>query len=196
MNKLIYFIICFTITLQSCNGQTTPKKEIYNQDFNWTITIPENFQNVSAEEWAKLQNKGAEAIEKTYEEEVINQSKTIFVFKSDQFNYFESNYQPFDISIDGDYLESCKNVNDILYETFKAQMPNIKIDTTKTVEKIDDLEFQTFKMKIEYPNKMVFNVFMYSRLFDKKEFTVNIMYVDNKKGQLMLEAWKKSKFTK
>ena len=175
MNKLIYFIICFTITLQSCNGQTTPKKEIYNQDFNWTITIPENFQNVSAEEWAKLQNKGAEAIEKTYEEEVINQSKTIFVFKSDQFNYFESNYQ---------------------YETFKAQMPNIKIDTTKTVEKIDDLEFQTFKMKIEYPNKMVFNVLMYSRLFDKKEFTVNIMYVDNKKGQLMLEAWKKSKFTK
>lgn len=40
------------------------------------------------------------------------------------------------------------------------------------------------------------NVLMYSRLFDKKEFTVNIMYVDNKKGQLMLEAWKKSKFTK
>ncbi len=196
MNKLIYFIICFTITLQSCNGQTTPKKEIYNHDFNWTITIPENFQNVSAEEWAKLQNKGAEAIEKTYEEKVINQSKTIFVFKSDQFNYFESNYQPFDISIDGDYLESCKNVNDILYETFKAQMPNIKIDTTKAVEKIDNLEFQTFKMKIEYPNKMVLNVLMYSRLFDKKEFTVNIMYVDNKKGQLMLEAWKKSKFTK
>ncbi|MCF6142484.1 hypothetical protein L1S34_14405 [Flavobacterium sp. K77] len=196
MNKLIYFIICFTITLQSCNGQTTPKKEIYNKNFNWTITIPENFQNVSAEEWAKLQNKGAEAIEKTYEEEVINQSKIIFVFKSDQFNYFESNYQPFDISIDGDYLESCKNVNDILYETFKAQMPNIKIDTTKTAEKIDDLEFQTFKMKIEYPNKMVLNVLMYSRLFDKKEFSVNIMYVDNKKGQLMLEAWKKSKFTK
>lgn len=196
MNKLIYSIICFTITLQSCNGQISPKKEIYNQDFSWTITIPENFQNVSAEEWAKLQNKGAEAIEKTYEEEVINQSKTIFVFKSDQFNYFESNYQPFDISIDGDYLESCKNVNDILYETFKAQIPNIKIDTTKTVEKIDNLEFQIFKMKIEYPNKMVLNVLMYNRLFDKKELTVNIMYVDNKKGQLMLEAWEKSKFTK
>lgn len=196
MNRLIYFIVFFTITLQSCNGQSASKQEIYNQEFNWTITIPENFQNVSSEEWAKLQNKGAEAIEKTFDEEVINQSKTIFVFKSDQFNYFESNYQPFDSSIDGDYLESCKNVNNVLYETFKTQMPNIKIDTTKTVEKIDNLEFQTFKMKIEYPNKMVLNVLMYSRLFDKKEFTVNIMYVDNKKGQLMIEAWEKSKFTK
>jgi hypothetical protein len=196
MNKLKYFLICLTIVFQSCNGQTTPKKKIYNKDFNWTITIPENFQNVDAEEWAKLQNKGADAIEKTYDEKVINQSKTIFVFKSDQLNYFESNYQSFDIAIDGDYLESCKNVNNMLYETFKTQMPDIKIDSTSTVEKIDNLEFQTFKMKIEYPNKMVLNLLMFSRLFDKKEFSVNIMYVDNNKGQQMLESWRKSKFTK
>jgi len=185
-----------TIIFQSCNGQTTPKKEIYNKDFNWTITIPENFQNVSAEEWEKMQNKGADAIEKTYDEEVINQSKTIFVFKNDQLNYFESNYQPFDTAIDGDYFESCKNVNNMLYETFITQLPDIKIDSVSTIEKIDNLEFQLFKMKVEYPNKMVLNVLMYSRLFDKKEFSVNIMYVDNNKGKQMLESWKKSKFTK
>ncbi|MFY7740675.1 MAG: hypothetical protein ACOVQC_09165 [Flavobacterium sp.] len=196
MKKLIYLIVCLIVTLQSCNGQTTAKKEIYNKDFNWKITIPENFENVSAEDWTKMQNKGADAIEKTFEGEIINQSKTIFVFKSDQLNYFESNYQPFDVSIDGDYLESCKNVNEVLIETFKAQMPNAKIDTITTVEKIDNLEFQVFKMKIEYPNKMILNLLMYSRLFGKKEFTVNIMYVDNKKGQLMTEAWKNSKFLK
>jgi len=196
MNRLKYLQICLIIIIQSCNGQTTPKKEIYIKDFNWTITIPENFQNVSGEEWTKLQNKGADAIEKTYDEKVINQSKTISVFKSDQLNYFESNYQPFDIAIDGDYLASCKNVNDILYETFKTQMPDLKIDSTSTIEKIDNLEFQTFKMKVEYPNKMVLNVLMFSRLFDKKEFSVNIMYVDNNKGQQMLESWRKSKFNK
>lgn len=51
-------------------------------------------------------------------------------------------------------------------------------------------------MKIEYPNKMVMNLLNYSRLFDKKELTVNIIYVDNKEGQLMIDAWKKSKFSK
>ena len=196
MNKLKKITIFLTIILQSCNGQTTPKKEIYNQDFKWTITIPENFQNVSVEDWTKMQNKGIDAIEKTYDEEVINQVTTIFVFKSDELNYFESNYQPFDIEIDGDYLESCKNVNNMLYETFYAQIPDIKIDSTATVEKIDNLEFQTFKMKIVYPNKMVLNVIMFSRLFDKKEFSVNIMYVDNKKGKQMLNSWKNSKFVK
>jgi hypothetical protein len=195
MKKLKYLIVCLIITLQSCNGQTTAKRAIYNKDFGWKITIPENFENVSAEDWTKMQNKGADAIEKTFEGEVINQAKTIFVFKSDQLNYFESNYQPFDVSIDGDYLESCKNVNEVLLETFKTQMPNVKIDTTRSVEKIDNLEFQTFKMKIEYPNKMILNVLMYSRLFNKEEFTVNIMYVDNKKGKMMTEAWKKSRFT-
>lgn len=191
-NHLLFIL---TIAIQSCSGQKTTKQEIHNEDFNWTITIPENFENVSSSDWTKMQNKGADAIEKTYAGEVINQSKTIFVFKSDQLNYFESNYQPFDTSVDGDYLESCKAVDEVLYETFKAQLPGIKIDTTRMVEKIDNLEFQTLKMKVEYPNKMILNVFMFSRLFDKREFTVNIMYVDNLKGQKMLDSWRESKFS-
>lgn len=196
MNRLGYLLICLTIIVQSCNGQTSPSREIYNKEFNWTITIPENFENVSSEQWAKMQNKGADAIEKTYDNKVVNQTKVLFVFKSDQMNYFESNYQPFDTATDGNYLESCKNVNDMLYETFKTQLPDIKIDTTRTVNKIDNLEFQTFKMRVEYPNRMVLNVMMFSRLFDKKELSVNIMYVDKKKGELMLNSWAKSKFTK
>ena len=184
------------IIFQSCNGQKKEKQEIHNKDFNWTITIPENFENVSSADWAKMQDKGADVIEKTFEGEVINQSKTIFVFKSDQLNYFESNHQPFDPSVDGDYSESCKAVDEVLYETFKAQMPGVKIDTTRTLEKIDNLEFQTLTMKMEYPNKMVLNLLMFSRLFDKREFTVNIMYVDKLKGQQMLDSWRQSKFTK
>lgn len=190
---LLFELILF---FQNCDGQKTAKQEIHNKDFNWTITIPENFENVNSADWAKMQNKGADAIEKTYEGEVINQSKTIFVFKSDQLNYFESNHQPFDPSVDGDYLESCKAVGEVLYETFKAQMPGVKIDTTRMVEKVDNLEFQTLIMQVEYPNKMVLNLVMFSRLFDKREFAVNIMYVDKLKGQKMLDAWRQSRFAK
>lgn len=196
MKNVNYALLFLTVLIQSCTGQTTPKKEIYNKDFNWTITIPENFESVSAEQWQKMQNKGAESIEKTYDEKVINQAKTIFVFKSDEMNYFESNYQPFDTKTDGNYLESCKNVGDVLYQTFVTQMPGTKVDTTYTTEKIDNLTFQTFKITVTYPNKMVLNVLMFSKLFDTKEFAVNIMYVDKIKGEKMLECWRKSKFSK
>ena len=125
---------------------------------------------------------------------VINQAKTIFVFKNADYNYLESNYQPFDMEVDGDYLESCKNVNEILYETFRTQMPNAVIDSSSNLETISSLDFHTFKMKIDLPNGITMHSFMYSRLFDKKEFSVNIMYVDDKQGQKMVSAWTNSKF--
>ena len=197
MKKQNYLLIALAISLQSCNRLSNSEKVVYNEDFNWTITIPKNFENVGSKEWGKMKIKGADAIEKTFGEEIdINQANTIFVFKSDQLNFFESNYQTFDPDIDGDYVESCINLNDMLYETFKAQIPGVKIDTTRTIENIDSLEFQTFKLKIEYPNKMVMNLLTFSRLFDKKELTVGIMYIDEAKGKQMLDSWMKSKFKK
>lgn len=196
LKKYKYPIVLLLLFLQGCVEQTTPQRKIYNSDFKWTITIPENFEKVSAGEWAKFQNKGTDAIEKTFDEKVINQAKTIFVFKNDQMNYIESNYQPFDTATDGNYQETCWAVNNMIYETFKTQMPDAKIDTTRTVEKIDNLQFQVFKMKVLYPNKMILHSIMYSRLFGKKEFSVNIIYSDTEKGNKMLNSWTNSTFGK
>lgn len=194
MNIRLNLLVALMMAIPVCYGQTTPAKEFHDKDFKWKILIPENFQSVSTEEWTKMQNRGAEAIEDTFGEEIINQAKTIFVFRSNQFNYFEANHQPFDPEVDGDYVESCKSMQALLYETFAAQIPDAKIDTASSVEKIGSLEFQTHTMKIVLPNKMVMHQIMYSRLFGKREFSVNIMYVDPKKGQQMLDAWKNSRF--
>jgi hypothetical protein len=196
MNKLKYILIFFVIAIQSCNSQKSEDNKVYNKDFNWTISIPENFKKVNAEEWLKLQNKGLDALEKTTGEEVVNQTKTIFVFKSDQLHYLEANYQPFDVAQDGNYLESCKKVNDVLIETLKNQIPDAKIERITSSEKIDGLVFQTFTVKVEFPNKMVMTMCMYSRLFGKKEFAVNITYVDKLKGEKMLKCWRNSTFKK
>src|SRR5690554_4454172 len=195
MRYIILQTLLFLFLLPICTGQTkSDPKTLYNEDFKWTITIPENFTNVSPEEWAKMQNKGIDAIENTYEVEVVNYSTTIFAFKNADFNYMESNYQPYDIEIDGNYLESCNEVNQILFETFEYQMPNVKIDSVSTVEKISGLEFQTFKMKIDFPNGMTLYSQIYSRLFDKNEFTLNILFVDENQGEKMIEAWTNSIF--
>lgn len=195
MSKAIFIYIVLLLLYSNCSGQTkTLPKNLFNEEFNWSIVIPENFNDVSPTDWERIQNKGADAIENIYGEELINQAKTIFVFKNADFNYLESNYQPFDVEVDGDYLESCKIVNEILYETFIGQMPNAIIDSSSSVEKISGLEFQTFKVKVDYPNGMIMHLLMYSRLFDNKEFTVNITYVDEEQGQKMVNAWKNSKF--
>ena len=202
LKKPLWFLVSLAplwlvaILLAACSGQSTTQKEIFNQDFNWTIIPPDGFESVSSEEWARLQNKGASAIEDTYGEEIVNQGKTIFVFKSGQLNYFESNYQPFDESVDGDHLESVKAVNEMMYGTFMSQMPNAKVDTTLSTEKIDNLDFYVTNMKITYPNNMVMKILMYNRLFEKKEFTVNITYVDEEKGEQMKSTWRNSKFGK
>jgi hypothetical protein len=193
----MYFLILMmpAALFQACKGQVkTPPREIVNKEFNWTIEIPAGFDSVSAERWKQMQNKGAQAIEETYDTKVENLAKTIFVFRSDQYNYFESNYQPFDTTADGDYMENFRNVNDLLYGTFEAQMPGAPLDSASSQETIDGKLFQTFKVTIGMPNKMVMELLMYSRLFGDKEFTVNITTVDKEKQGVMLEAWRNSKF--
>ncbi len=184
-----------SLLLSSCNGQiVSDPKTIYNKDFKWTIVIPENFNFIEPSEWEKLQNRGIDAIEETIGEEVESQAKTIFVFKNGDFNYLESNYQPYDIDADGDYIETCRGVNEIFYQTLESQMPDAVIDTISSVEKISGLEFQTFKLNATMPNGMIIHMIMYSRLFGEKELSVNVTYVNEVEGKRMIEAWSSSKF--
>ncbi len=190
----LFIAICF---LSSCKGQSkSGQKLVYNEHFKWAINIPAGFDTVSAAKWTKMQNRGAEAVEKTFDTKVENNAKIIFVFQNGQYNYFESNYQPFDSTKDGDYLESFKNINTILYETFKAQMQDAKLDSISSTRTISGLTFQTYEIKITIPDKIVMKWQMFSRLFGKEEFTVNIMTVDKSKEKELLTSWLNSKFDK
>ena len=190
----IFFMALFFQALAS-HGQSNAQV-FHDNDFNWTISVPRGFKNVPDTLWAKMQNKGAAAIENTYDVKVENQAHTIFVFNSDQFNYFEANYQPFDSSSDGDYQEAYKSVSDVIYGTLKSQMPNARLDSSYSRETVGGKEFYVFKMAAQLNPQMTMRMLMYSRLFGKKEFSVNIMYVDEAKGKAVLDAWKASTFDK
>jgi hypothetical protein len=193
-NTLLTVAVFFT-TL-SLYAQAEPGKEYFYKPLKWKILIPEGTKSVSNEEWDKLEQKGAAAIEKTYGEKVENNATTLFVVKYDDLNYFEANQQPYDSIADADYPAYFQGVNDVLYETFKEQIPNGNIDTSSSQELIAGLLFQKFRLSIGLPNNIVIRLLMYSRPFGDKEFTVNIMYVDEEKGIRMMSAWKKSTFGK
>jgi hypothetical protein len=187
-------VVLMVILVTACS-KPTPSVEVYDKDFGWTIVIPEGFDSVKTEDQAKMLQKGKTAIEETYGKEVENQTKSIFLFRSGLTNYIEANQQSFDVAVDGDYLESRKALKQVLYDTFADQIPGSKLDTTSSIEKIDNLEFYKTEFTVTYPNEMVMNVLMYSRLFGDKDFAVNIMYTDEEKGQQMKDAWLSSRFS-
>lgn len=82
----------------------------------------------------------------------------------------------------------------MLYGTFEAQIPNAKLDSVSSIEMIDGLTFHTFKVAITYPNKMVMDFWMFSRVFGENEFTVNLMTIDKTKQGMVLNSWRKSRF--
>jgi len=195
MGRIALFLLLYQTTI-SYGQSSSDARMFHNNDFNWSIPIPKGFEKVADSSWAKMQDKGAAAIESTYDAKVDNQAKTIFVFKSDQFNYFESNYQPFDTAKDGNYQDVYKNVNDILYGTLKAQMPTAQLDSSYGRENVGGKDFNVFSLDAHINPQFTLHILMYSRLFGKKEFSVNIMYVDPEKGKALLEAWRSSSFDK
>src|SRR5689334_1384101 len=112
MQRIFLIVLFAHLFLFETKAQSKDSsRTIYNSDFKWTVVIPAGFDTVSAEVWAKMQKKGSDAIEKTYDKKVENNATPIFVFQNNQFNYFESNYQPFDTITDGDFLQSFQTVN-------------------------------------------------------------------------------------
>jgi hypothetical protein len=196
MKKYFNLSIIIFCLITDSEGQALQRRTVYKKDFKWTVSIPAGFDTVSADQWTRMQNRGKEAIEKVYDEQIENNAKTIFVFQSDKFNYFESNYQPFDPEKDGDYIETFKNVNALLYGTFVSQMKGAILDSASSTQSISGLSFYTFKVVITFPGKLVMKWQMFSRLFDKKEFTVNILTVDDQKEKDLMDSWLSSKFEK
>lgn len=173
-------------------SQQAPPRQVYNKEFDWSITIPANFDIVSEAAMKAMEKKGMDALENTMGEKIIDQTKKIFVFNRGPQNYFESRYQPYD-NKDDDYIEVCLGLNNILYETFQNQFPESTIDTVQTVEKVDGLEFQVFRMNVHI-KQMTISTLMYSRLFGNKDLTVSLVYLDAATGKEMLDAWRGSKF--
>jgi hypothetical protein len=193
MKKRLFLlsIIGFLI-LTSCNKKEV--RVIENDDFKWTITIPKNFKELSESEWDKVEDKGMETFESVYGEEVENRATTIFAYKNGKFQTFESNYQIHDLETDGDYFKSNREVNQIMYETFEQTIPNATLDSISSKQMIDGIEFDRFEININFPNGIEMTTVGYSRLFNDKDFTINIVYTKESVGKELIENIINSKF--
>jgi hypothetical protein len=188
INSIIGFLI-----LTSCNTKEEIRV-IENDDFKWTVKIPKNFRELSESEWNKVEDRGMDVFENVYGEEVENRVTTLFAFKNGKFQTFESNYQIHDLERDGDHTESNHEVNKIMYEALEETMPNVTLDSISSKEIINGLEFNRFEMNIDFPNGIEMTTVGYNRLFNDKDFTINIVYTKESVGKELIENILNSKF--
>ena len=195
MKKIIITTITLVFVLSGCNKHNAPQ-EFFDETFHWRIMIPANFRAVNPERWERRREYGLQRMESTFNEKITDDTRLIFNFSNGQTNYIEALYHFVDPEIDGDFSESRKLLEEIMYTAFVAQMPTATVRTSTTTERIDNLDFYVLEIRITFPNNMIFNTLMYSRLFGSKVLGVNIMYQDAEIREKMLDAWRNSTFGK
>jgi hypothetical protein len=160
--------------------------------FQWKVSIPQGFTPTDVAQSRASHERGAELIEKGTGLTIEDRSSVLFKFVKG-FTQIEALHQPLDLS-KRTYLEVKKAVMDIMYETFVSHMPNAKIDSSSTHEVIDGLRFEVITFAAYKGEQHIFTAHMYSRMFDKTEFGVNIIYDKPELGEKLLKAFKKSTF--
>ena len=200
MKQLLALIIFIVVFLQICSGQppskdSLSKDEFYNREFKWRISIPPGFDTISTEQYTALKKEGLKDLKKTDIKENDGLLKRICAYKSNIFNYFEANHFSFDKKMPGDFFARRKNDDDEVYAYYKSILfANTKMDTTISDETISNLVFRKFKLQVSLNDKTILNMYVYSRLFADEEFSIVIVYANETKGEMILNAWRNSKF--
>lgn len=133
--------------------------------------------------------------EATDEEFDYSGLKNLITFQKDKFNIFQSSSEPFKVEINGEWEENDIYLKGLLYKTYENQ--GIKADSSETtIEKIDGLDFRTYSFILYGPKgEPILTQVMYSRLINGFSFAVNINYNNKRDRNVMLKAFKNSKFT-
>ena len=193
--KFLYLAV-FPILFAHCSGQQTTKDSLYSSDFKWRLKIPAFLVSENKEEWKRVQDAGKNAISETYNAQLRNKVKTIFIFKSADNSFFEAVGEPINKEQAANYSQTCERMNDIFYNTVKTQIPTAQVDTTKGVELVDNIPFQFLRARITFPNGTSKTTVSYRSVFDNIELTVSAMYSNQASGDEITRAFKSSTFGK
>ena len=160
----------------------------------WKIVITKGYRPIGEEEWGKMQKRGLDALEKANDVQLDNQTVTLFVYRKDQVDYLEANWQPMDDDMIEDYDETRTVIGDAVFKAMQQQIPMAKIDSAYSKEIIDGLNFYVFTLKVPLPGDRMMRMILYSRLFGNKEFSFNCIAVRDERLKEILDAFRNSSF--
>jgi hypothetical protein len=194
--KILLIILSVSIGLStnakelsaSPNSDTT----LIVKKFKWKITLPEGFKPVEAASIEPARQRGKKLVEKSTDVQIKDNASVIFKFV-DGLNLVEAVQQPLDLK-NRSYLSVKKEVQDLMYKTFAAQLSNVRIDSSSGTEMVDGMKFTVLHFRIYRKEQPLFTSYLYSRMFGGIEFGVNILYDKPEAGNNLLSAFRRSSF--
>jgi hypothetical protein len=176
-------LICLTLIVGCSSAQQAGNQYAF-KEVGWSLTLPPQFSVIDSSKTAALNQRGKKLIEESNDIKAdFSGTKTLITAMKGN-NYFNSTITPFGPK-DGDYNTSCKKVKDLIFNTFVNKIPNAKIDSSSTAETVGGLEFDKFHIVITMHDKVLFNMFLLSKLYKGFDFGISYLYLDEiSKGQI------------
>ncbi len=194
---LAFFAFANQLSAQSLptdSAQVAKQTVLHSPLFKWSIEVPPGYDEVEPAVWDMQKGVIYDALDDSAQ--WIEQARTVVAFKANDYHYFEANWKNYSEERQGNFGEHCQAVNEEMYRTFAAQLPDAKIDTASSTQLVGTTEFYRFTIRIELANGITLNSQLYSHLFGDKEFSANLFFVNEDYGRLLTEAWLFSKFDK
>jgi hypothetical protein len=179
----------------SCYGQ--PKeRQLYFPQVNWTLSFPKNSEFFSWKQFDSLQNETANKLKSR--DYLFTQQEVLFIIKNGDNNFFGSTITPID-SLNFQTWESsyANSKKQILYLLQSRKTIITVLDSTYSVEQIDQKLFQRFYIKTFYPQTNITReTYWYYREEKGIELSINISFNDSIIGNKYLSLLRESKFDK
>lgn len=195
--------IALFIIVSNAIGQVAEPIHVYNfPELGWELKLPAKYK-----QWDKLKE---EKQKEKGEKEILSANGfdsntkltpyiTLISLHPDQFNYMDAQIQHYNESTDGNWEETQTSVNQMVYNTFKAQSAKLTIDTVTSSERIGGIQFHKFDITITFPAKFPnLRLIMYAALINGYDVGINFMYLEKEGaiGKEFLEYFYKSSFSK
>ncbi|WP_055446235.1 hypothetical protein [Lacinutrix mariniflava] len=188
MKNIIYILLLF-LTF----GCAESGKEIFIQEFNWTLEIPKDFTEVPLNIRKKSQEKGTKLIESAYPENEVNiDFKNLFHYNNGKYNSLQA--QISELNSEQNFEKEFEQANEIVVNAFAKERPNTKFEQNVGKEIISGLEFKTFDFKTLNDSGENYELKVYSRMFGIKKLEIIVLNNKKEKGKLIENSILNSKF--
>ena len=209
MKKLFFIVSISAVSFMACKMHQTLKDKQANistgvidsnfeytcSEVGWETHLPKDWDLLTKGETEKLNKAGQKALEESTGNTIDMSALTELVnLKKDAFNSFISTIEKYDKDSLGNYDKHNEEVNQLIKDTYTSK--KIKFDSREGNEKIDNIDFHTFEIKLYKPGSD--DVFLYQKLYSTLlkgyDFGMVMNYNNDADKQTLLKIIEGSKF--